>query len=164
MFPRALYSVGVPIPDASSSSGRLSSHDSVRVPVTSTTGEWFVMPPASIFRRPDELSVSEMNEDEAVASCIVNSNDTLSTQELARKAKLKKFKWPTYDAAPMTPGQAYPSSPLMRVSTLASPGALATSANQGVCGPAGMTLLRGIEPNNQCRLKSLPIWGEGGFM
>jgi hypothetical protein len=38
---RALY--GVPIPDTSSSSGRPSSHNSVRVPVTSTTGESSIM-------------------------------------------------------------------------------------------------------------------------
>ena len=54
MDTRALY--GVPVPDASSSSGRLSSHNSVRVPVTSTTGESSVMvPPASIFSQPNEL-------------------------------------------------------------------------------------------------------------
>lgn len=140
MSPRALY--GVPLPDASSSSGRLSSHNSVRVPVTSTTGESSVMvPPASIFSQPNELSTSETDEDEAVASSIASSNDTLSTPPPSRKKKLKpkKSKRPSYDAAPMTPGQAYPSSPLLRTSTLASPGPSATSASQGRRGPAGMT-------------------------
>ena len=138
--PRALYGVGVPVPDASSSSGRLSSHNSIRVPVTSTTGESSVMPPASIFTQPNELSTSETDEDEAVASSIASSNDTLSTPPPSRKkAKPKKSRRPTYDAAPMSPGHAYPSSPLMRVNTLASPGPSATSANQGRRGPAGMT-------------------------
>lgn len=136
--PRALY--GVPVPDASSSSGRLSSHNSVRVPVTSTTGESSVMPPASIFSQPNELSTSETDEDEAVASSIASSNDTLSTPPPSRKkAKPKKSRRPAYDAAPMTPGHAYPSSPLMRVNTLASPGPSVTSASQGRRGPAGMT-------------------------
>jgi hypothetical protein len=134
--PRALYSV--PAPDASSSSGRLSSHNSVRVPVTSTTGESSVMvPPASIFSQPNELSTSETDEDEAVASSIASSNDTLSTLPPSRKKP--KPRRPTYDAAPMTSGQAYPSSPLMRANTLASPGLSATSASQGRRGPAGMT-------------------------
>jgi hypothetical protein len=137
--PRALY--GVPVLDASSSSGRLSSHNSVRVPVTSTTGESSVMvPPASIFSQPNELSTSETDEDEAVASSIASSNDTLSTPPPSRKKpKPKKSGRPAYDAAPMTPGQAYPSSPLMRANTLASPGPSATSASQGRRGPAGMT-------------------------
>lgn len=138
--PRALY--GVPVPDASSSSGRLSSHNSVRVPVTSTTGESSAMvPPASIFSQPNELSTSETDEDEAVASSIASSNDTLSTPPPSRKKKPKpkKSRHPAYDAAPMTPGQAYPSSPLMRANTLASPGPSATSASQGRRGPAGMT-------------------------
>lgn len=132
---------GVPVPDASSSSGRLSSHNSVRVPVTSTTGESSVMPPASIFSQPnDGLSTSETDEDEAVASSIASSNDTLSTPPPSRKkAKPKKSKRPTYDAAPITSGQAYPSSPLMRASALASPGPSATSASQGRRPPAGMT-------------------------
>lgn len=138
MDPRALY--GVPVPDASSSSGRLSSHNSVRVPVTSTTGESSVMPPASIFSQPNDELTSETDEDEAVASSIASSNDTLSTPPPSRKkAKPKKPKRPTYDAAPMTSGQAYPSSPLMRASALASPGPSATSASQGRRAPAGMT-------------------------
>ena len=138
--PRALYG-GVPVPDASSSSGRLSSYDSVRVPVTSTTGESSVMvPPASIFSQPNELSTSETDEDEAVASSIASSNDTLSTPPpSSKKPKPKKSKRPAYDAAPMAPGQAYPSSPLLRANTLASPGPSATSVNQGRRGPAGMT-------------------------
>jgi hypothetical protein len=139
--PRALY--GVPVPDASSSSGRLSSHNSVRVPVTSTTGESSVMvPPASIFSQPNELSTSETDEDEAVASSIASSNDTLSTPPPSRKkptGKPKKSRRPTYDAAPIGQGQAYPSSPLMRANTLASPVPSATSASQGRRGPAGMT-------------------------
>jgi hypothetical protein len=120
--PRALY--GVPVPDASSSSGRLSSHNSVRVPVTSTTGESSVMvPPASIFSQPNELSTSETDEDEAVASSIASSNDTLSTPPPSRKKpKPKKSRRPAYDAAPITPGQAYPLSPLMRANTLPSSG------------------------------------------
>jgi hypothetical protein len=135
--PRALYSV--PVLDASSSSGRLSSHNSVRVPVTSTTGESSVMPPASIFSQPNELSTSGTDEDEAVASSIASSNDTLSTPPPSRKkAKPKKSRRPAYDAAPITPGQAYPSSPLMGVNT-ALPGPSATSASQGRRGPAGMT-------------------------
>ena len=137
--PRALY--GVPVPDASSSSGRLSSPNAVRVPLTSTTGESSVMvPPASIFSQPNELSTSETDEDEAVASSIASSNDTLSTPPpSSKKHKPKKSKRPAYDAAPMASGQAYPSSPLMRPNTLASPGPSATSASQGRRGPAGMT-------------------------
>jgi hypothetical protein len=140
MDTRALY--GVPAPDASSSSGRLSSHNSVRVPVTSTTGESSAMvPPASIFSQPNELSTSETDEDEAVASSIASSNDTLSTPPPSRKKSKpkKKSRRPSYDAAPITPGQAYPSSPLMRANTLPSPGLSATSVNQGRRGPAGMT-------------------------
>jgi hypothetical protein len=76
-----------------------------------------------------------------VASSIASSNDTLSTPPPSRKKKPKpkKSRHPAYDAAPMTPGQAYPSSPLMRANTLASPGPSATSASQGRRGPAGMT-------------------------
>jgi hypothetical protein len=75
-----------------------------------------------------------------VASSIASSNDTLSTPPPSRKKpKPKKPRRPTYDAAPVEPGQAYPSSPLMRANTLASPGPSATSASQGRRGPAGMT-------------------------
>ncbi|KAF8484801.1 hypothetical protein DFH94DRAFT_716151 [Russula ochroleuca] len=145
--PRALYSV--PVPDTSSSSGRHSLNNSVRIPLSSTTatGDSSVMvPPASLFSQPNEPSSSETDEDDAVASSITSSNDTLSTpppsskKAKARKeAKAKKAKRPTYDAAPVAPGLAYPSSPLVRASTLASPGPSATSASQGRRGPAGMT-------------------------
>ena len=116
-----------------SSSGWLSSHNSVRA----TMGESFIVPPANIFTQPNELSSSETDEDEAVASSIASSNDTLPTPPPSRRrAKLRR---PTYDEAPISPGQAYPLSPLMHVNTLASPGASATSADQGHRGPAGMT-------------------------
>jgi hypothetical protein len=75
-----------------------------------------------------------------VASSIASSNDTLSTPPPSRKKpKPKKSKRPTYDAAPMTSGPAYPSSPLMRANTLAPLGPSVTSASQGRRGPAGMT-------------------------
>ena len=137
--PRALYSV--PVPDTSSSSDRHSLHNSVRIPPSSTTAESSVMvPPASLFSQPPEPSSSETDEDDAVASSLASSNDTLSTPPpSSKKHKPKKPKRPAYDAAPVAPGQAYPSSPLVRASTLASPGPSATSAGQGRRGPAGMT-------------------------
>ena len=134
MNTRPLY--GVPVPDASSSSGRHSLHNSVRIPLSSTTADSSVMvPPASLFSRPNEPSSSET--DEEVASSL--SNDTLSTPPPARKKPKPKSKLPAYDAAPTPPGQEYPASPLMRASTLASPGPSAVSANQVRDGSAGMT-------------------------
>jgi hypothetical protein len=53
-----------------------------------------------------ELSTSETDEDEAVASSIASSNDSLSTPPPSRKKpKPKKPRRPTYDAAPMASGQ-----------------------------------------------------------
>ena len=138
--PRALY--GVPVPDASSSSGRLSLHNpGVHIPLSSTTADSSVLvPPASLFSQP-EPSSSETDEDDAVASSLASSNDTLSTPPPSsrKKASAKKSRRPTYDAAPTQVGQEYPSSPLARASTLASPGPSATSASQGHRASAGMT-------------------------
>ncbi|KAH9977822.1 hypothetical protein BGW80DRAFT_1284371 [Lactifluus volemus] len=138
--PRPLY--GVPVQDASSSSSR-SLHNPVRIPLSSTTADSSVMvPPASLFSRPNVSSSSETDEDEAVASSLA-SNDTLSTPPPSRKkAKSKtksKTKLPAYDAAPTPPGQEYPSSPLVRASTLASPGPSAAPANQARNSSAGLT-------------------------
>ncbi len=139
--PRTLY--GVPVPDASSSSGRLSLYQPVRIPLTSTTADSSVMvPPSSIFSQPPEPSSSETTEeDDAVASSIASSNDTLTTPPPSRKkAKSKsKPKRPTYDAAPTPPGQEYPTTPLMRGATLGSSGPSTTSTGNGRGGPAGMT-------------------------
>ncbi|KAH9965970.1 hypothetical protein BC827DRAFT_1355004 [Russula dissimulans] len=136
--PHPLYSV--PVPDASSSSGRLSSHNPVRIPVTSTTADSSVMvPPASLFSQPNEPSSSETDEDDAVASSLASSNDTLSTPPPSRKKHVKKSRRPAYDAAPTTPGLAYPSSPLLHANTLAATGQPGTSAGQMRGGSAGMT-------------------------
>lgn len=137
--PRTLYSV--PVLDASSSSGQLSLHNSVHIPLSSTTADSSVMvPPASLFSRPNEPSSSETDEDDAVGSSLASSNDTLSTPPPSRqKAKAKKSRRLMYDAAPTPPGQEYPASPLMRPGTLASAGPSATSSSQARGGPAGMT-------------------------
>jgi len=139
--PRALY--GVPVPDASSSSGRLSLHNpGVHIPLSSTTADSSVMvPPASLFSQPNEPSSSETDEDDAVASSLASSNDTLSTPPPSsrKKPSAKKGRRPTYDAAPTQPGTEYPASPLARASTLPSPGPSATSASQAPRGSAGMT-------------------------
>ncbi|KAI9508907.1 hypothetical protein F5148DRAFT_1191375 [Russula earlei] len=136
--PRPLY--GVPVPDASSSSGQLSSHNPVRIPLASTTADSSVMvPPASLFSQPNELSSSETDEDDAVASSLASSNDTLSTPPPSRKKPAKKPRRPTYDAAPTAPGLEYPSSPLIRASTLAPTGPPGTSAGQIRGGPAEIT-------------------------
>jgi len=138
---RALY--GVPVPDTSSSSGRHSLHNPVHIPPSSTTADSSVLvPPASLFSQPNEPSSSETDEDDAVASSLASSNDTLSTPPPSRKkpkATSKRSRRPTYDAAPMAPGQEYPSSPLVRASTLASSGPSASSGGQAQRGPAGMT-------------------------
>jgi len=135
--PRPLYSV--PVPDTSSSSGRLSSHNLVRIPVTSTTADSSVMvPPASLFSQPNEPSSSETDEDDAVASSLA-SNDTLSTPPPPRKKPAKKSRRPAYDAAPTAPGLEYPSSPLLHANTLAATGQPATSGSQIRGGSAGMT-------------------------
>ncbi|KAH9179742.1 hypothetical protein EDB89DRAFT_2062782 [Lactarius sanguifluus] len=136
----ALY--GVPVPDASSSSGRHSLYHPVRIPVTSTTADSSVMvPPPSIFSQPPEPSSSETTEeDEAVASSIASSNDTLTTPPPSRKkAKAKKAKRPTYDAAPTSAGQEYPTTPLMRGSALAPSGPSVVPTGNGRGGSAGMT-------------------------
>jgi hypothetical protein len=75
-----------------------------------------------------------------VASSLASSNDTLSTPPPSsrKKPSAKKPRRPTYDAAPTPLGQAYPSSPLARASTLTSPGPSATSASQAHRGSAGM--------------------------
>ncbi|KAI9448071.1 hypothetical protein H4582DRAFT_58651 [Lactarius indigo] len=137
--PRALY--GVPVPDASSSSGRHSLYHPVRIPVTSTTADSSVMvPPPSIFSQPPEPSSSETTEeDDAVASSIASSNDTLTTPPPSRKKAKAKVKRPTYDAAPTPPGQEYPTTPLMRGSALAPSGPSAAPTGNGRGGSAGMT-------------------------
>ncbi|KAH9006859.1 hypothetical protein EDB86DRAFT_3069557 [Lactarius hatsudake] len=126
----ALY--GVPVPDASSSSGRHSLYHPVRIPVTSTTADSSVMvPPQSIFSQPPEPSSSETTEeDEAVASSIASSNDTLTTPPPSRKKAKAKAKRPTYDAAPTPPGQEYPTTPLMRGSALAPSGTVGGANGQ----------------------------------
>ncbi|KAF8272462.1 hypothetical protein EI94DRAFT_1718097 [Lactarius quietus] len=135
--PRSPY--GVPVPDGSSSSGRHSLYQPVRIPVTSTTADSSVMvPPASIFSQP-EPSSSETTEDDAVASSIASSNDTFTTPPPSRKKAKAKAKRPSYDAAPTPPGQEYPTSPLIRGGTLASSGPSTTSAGRGRGGSAGMT-------------------------
>ena len=140
--PRALY--GVPVPDTSSSSGRLSLHlhnnPGMHIPLSSTTADSSVMvPPASLFSQPNEPSSSETDEDDAVASSLASSNDTLSTPPPSsrKKPSARKSRRPTYDAAP-TQGTEYPASPLARASTLASPGP-ATSASQAPRASAGLT-------------------------
>lgn len=136
---RSMY--GVPVPDASSSSGRQSLYQQpVRVPVSSTTaGSSIMVPPPSIFSQP-EPSSSETTEDDAVASSIASSNDTLSTPPPSRKKTKAKARRPTYDAAPTPPGQEYPTTPLMRGGALASSGPSATSSTgRGRGGSAGMT-------------------------
>ena len=136
--PRSLY--GVPVPDASSSSGRHSLYQPVRIPLSSTTADSSVMvPPPSIFSQPPEPSSSETTEDEAVASSIASSNSTLTTPPPSRKKAKAKAKRPTYDAAPTPPGQEYPTTPLMRGATLASSGPSTTSTGKGRGATAGMT-------------------------
>jgi len=135
--PRSLYSV--PVPDSSSSSGRHSLYQPVRIPLTSTMADSSVMvPPPSIFSQPPEPSSSETTEDDAVASSIASSNDSLTTPPPSRKKAKAKAKRPTYDAAPTPPGQEYPTTPLMRGATLAS-GPSTTSTGRGRGGSAGMT-------------------------
>ncbi|KAH9077218.1 hypothetical protein EDB83DRAFT_2514900 [Lactarius deliciosus] len=135
----ALY--GVPVPDASSSSGRHSLYHPMRIPVTSTTADSSVMvPPQSIFSQPPEPSSSETTEeDEAVASSIASSNDTLTTPPPSRKKAKAKSKRPTYDAAPTSAGQEYPTTPLMRGSALAPSGPSVAPTGNGRGGSAGMT-------------------------
>ncbi|KAH9049084.1 hypothetical protein EDB84DRAFT_1657628 [Lactarius hengduanensis] len=135
----ALY--GVPVPDASSSSGRHSLYHPMRIPVTSTTADSSVMvPPPSIFSQPPEPSSSETTEeDEAVASSIASSNDTLTTPPPSRKRAKAKAKRPTYDAAPTPAGQEYPTTPLMRGSALAPSGPSVAPTGNGRGGSAGMT-------------------------
>jgi len=131
---------GVPVPDTSSSSGRHSLYQPIRIPLTSTTADYSVMvPPPSIFSQPPEPSSSETTEDDAVASSIASSNDTFTTPPPSRKKAKAKAKRPTYDAAPTPPGQEYPTTPLIRGGALAPSGPSATSTGKGRGGSAGMT-------------------------
>ena len=95
-----------------------------------------MIPSASRVSHPNDPSSSETDDDDAAASSLASSNDTLSTP---RPSSIKKARRPTYDAAPLPPGLAYPSSPLMRVSRSTSPGSTSSSRGQGRLDLAGMT-------------------------
>jgi len=102
----------VPVPDASSSSDRLSWYHPVRTPLTSTTADSpVIVPPPSIFSRSPESSSSE-EEDDEVASSIASSDDSLTTPPPPRRRPRPRPN--TYDAAPIPPGLEYPAAPLMR--------------------------------------------------
>jgi hypothetical protein len=91
-----------------------------------------------VYSQPNESS-SGIDEDDAAASSLASSNDTLSTPPPSiRKARAKKARRPTYEPAPIAPGLAYPLSPIIRISTPASPGQSVTSRSQGRLGLAGM--------------------------
>ncbi len=119
---RALY--GAPDPDSNSSPGQSS------LPRPSSPAPLPV--PPRIFSRPDEVNSPESGEDVM-----------LLEPPSSKKPKAKKSRRPTYDEAPLAPGQKYPLSPLMRVGTLGSPGPSTTSASQGRHGPTGTTTASG---------------------
>ncbi|KAF8460864.1 hypothetical protein DFH94DRAFT_790183, partial [Russula ochroleuca] len=119
------------------------SHSAAPLPPDSprmTPGEDVPAAIGEVYSRPNESSSSKIDEDDAAASSLASSNDTLSTPPPSiKKARAKKNRRPNYEEAPLAPGQVYPLSPIMRVSTPASPGPSATSRSQGHLGLAGTT-------------------------